>query len=435
MQEEASVLLDKMSGFDFEELVADILSRLNAGHIEKILYTQDEGRDIIIHSPSGLIIVECKHHPKGSIGRPVVQKLHSAVITSKAEKGMLVTTGHFTQEALDYAKKLKNDGTIIEMIDYPILIDMATRANVRIVSGKKALSVWTYEIPSDCITDKSICEYVSTLSSSYPRQPSMLLNSRHRAIDYRPIYLVTYDVHSVFQTSVGVVHNEDASKARIALDGDDGSQYDDKIIDFLQDEEQTKFIQPHKDYAGELPTFKMTATELHKTAKRTILEMHTTSVRYSGRNNHSYKKVCVPNDRDIYISDIRQLYMPLANFKFKLNSTTYSIEGVQAPSGSLLPLSDDLKQCRLCKREIENNAVICDVCGQTTHSGGFLIRTIHGFKCKKCGRTTCRNDGHWRRKYLIFKETLCPECTEKAKETGLKMKTFDPLNLDSFWLL
>jgi hypothetical protein len=38
--------------------------------------------------------------PLGSIGRPIVQKLHSAIITSKAAKGMLVATGHFTQEAL-----------------------------------------------------------------------------------------------------------------------------------------------------------------------------------------------------------------------------------------------------------------------------------------------------------------------------------------------
>lgn len=99
MSAEASVFLDKMSGFEFEDLIADILTRLELGKVEKVLYTQDGGRDILVRSPNGLIVVECKHHPKGSIGRPVVQKLHSAVITSKALKGILVTTGHFTKEA------------------------------------------------------------------------------------------------------------------------------------------------------------------------------------------------------------------------------------------------------------------------------------------------------------------------------------------------
>lgn len=58
--ENAAVFLDKMSGFDFEELVTDILKRLGYGHIEKILFTKDGGRDILIHSPNGLIVIECK---------------------------------------------------------------------------------------------------------------------------------------------------------------------------------------------------------------------------------------------------------------------------------------------------------------------------------------------------------------------------------------
>lgn len=77
MPEDASVLLDRMSGFEFEELIADMLTRLQYGSVEKILYTQDGGRDILIRSSDGLIVVECKHHPKGCIGRPVVQKLQS----------------------------------------------------------------------------------------------------------------------------------------------------------------------------------------------------------------------------------------------------------------------------------------------------------------------------------------------------------------------
>ena len=257
MIEDEAVFLDKMSGFDFEELVADILNRLGYGHIEKILFTQDGGRDILIHSPEGLIVVECKHQPKSNIGRPVVQKLHSAVITSKAVKGMLVTTGRFTKEALEYAANLAGSNTHIDMIDRPILIDMASRANVTMVSGRQKLSVWTYSLPSRDETAKAISSYVASLSSSYPRHPSELLNNLNRAISYRPVYSITYNVSCLFETSVGVVHQENVSKARLFLDGNTGQLYSDNISVFLESEQQEQFNQPHQDFVGDLPTFQV----------------------------------------------------------------------------------------------------------------------------------------------------------------------------------
>jgi len=427
LPEDASVLLDKISGFEFEELIADILARLQHGTVEKVLYTQDGGRDILVRSPDGLIVVECKHHPKGSIGRPVVQKLHSAVITSKATKGMLVTTGHFTQAALEYARTLAKSGTVIEMIDHPILIDMASRAKITLVSGRQGLSVWTYSIPSYSETDRAIAAYVASVSSSHPQHPSKLLNNRHRTISYRPIYVVTYDVHCVFETSVGVVHKEIASKARIVLDANDGRQYNDDMIRFLESEPQTRFSQPHEDFVGNLPTFQIDATTLQRLTKETIRRVHTRAVTYYGRNNQRYTKICTPGERDIYISDIRQFYMPLIRLDFRLGAVPYHIEGTQAPSGRLLSISDNLRQCQLCNKRINEDAILCDVCGRITHSGGFLIRNIHGFRCKKCGRTTCRNDGYWRRRYLFFKELVCPICFEESKKAGIAFRRFDPL--------
>lgn len=428
LPENASVLLDRMSGFEFEELIADILTRLQHGSVERILYTQDGGRDILIRSPDGLIVVECKHHPEGSIGRPVVQKLHSAVITSKATRGMLVTTGHFTLEALEYARRLAKSGTIIEMIDRPILIDMASRAKITLVSGRQGLGVWTYSIPSYSETDRAIAAYVASVSSSCPRHPRRLLNSRHRIISYRPIYVITYDVHSVFETSVGVIHRESVSKARIALEGNSSHLYNDGVISFLKSQPQIRFNQPHEDFVGNLPTFKVDATTLHRLAKETITKLHTRTISYYGRNNQMYTKICTPRDRDIYIGDIRQLYMPLIRLHFKLGQVPYHINGVQAPSGRLLSTSDNLRLCQLCNERIDEDAILCDVCGRITHSGGILIRNIHGFRCKKCGRTTCRYDGYWRRRYLFFKELVCPSCFEEAKKVGISFRSFAPLS-------
>ena len=79
-------------------------------------------------SDGSLLVIECKHHPDGTIGRPTVQKLHSAVISAKAKKGFVVTTGHFSNGAIQYAANL---GNLIELIDSGIIYDMASKASAR----------------------------------------------------------------------------------------------------------------------------------------------------------------------------------------------------------------------------------------------------------------------------------------------------------------
>src|SRR5262249_49373856 len=68
--------------------------------------TGDEGRDLLVHKPCGLEVVECKHWPDGTVGRPAVQKLHSAVLTANSRQGAIITTGRFSKEAENYARNL-----------------------------------------------------------------------------------------------------------------------------------------------------------------------------------------------------------------------------------------------------------------------------------------------------------------------------------------
>src|SRR5205823_14040315 len=116
--------------------------------------------DALPISPGGLIVVECKHQPKTGIGRPIVQKLHSAVISSKAIRGILATTGHFTPEALEYARKLFEQGTQIEMVDYPMLADMAARAGISIASKGRLVDVQTYARPPAEATRLAFGDYL-----------------------------------------------------------------------------------------------------------------------------------------------------------------------------------------------------------------------------------------------------------------------------------
>ena len=72
------IRLDMIDGFGFERACADIFSGAGYGRVERRGGVADGGVDLLIRGDDGgLTIVECKHHPNGSIGRPVVQKLHS----------------------------------------------------------------------------------------------------------------------------------------------------------------------------------------------------------------------------------------------------------------------------------------------------------------------------------------------------------------------
>ena len=83
-----AISLDAMDGFEFQQFTAHLFNKLGHGTVEEIRRVNDAGQDVRIRSPDGgLAIIECKHHPKGTIGRPTIQKLHSAVISAKTKKG------------------------------------------------------------------------------------------------------------------------------------------------------------------------------------------------------------------------------------------------------------------------------------------------------------------------------------------------------------
>src|SRR6056297_4023465 len=91
-------VLDNFSGFEFEDLMEDVFRNLGYENVRQAAKTADEGRDIlmeeVVDGTRRAIVVECKHTE--TVGRPVVQKLHSAVATfdfDGPKRGMVVTTG------------------------------------------------------------------------------------------------------------------------------------------------------------------------------------------------------------------------------------------------------------------------------------------------------------------------------------------------------
>lgn len=93
--------LKQMDWFDFESFICDIFILLGYDAYTTNR-TNDGGKDIIIHKGDFYGIAECKRYDKSKITRPDIQKFHSAIIDSNAEKGYFITTGEFTKPAIQY---------------------------------------------------------------------------------------------------------------------------------------------------------------------------------------------------------------------------------------------------------------------------------------------------------------------------------------------
>ncbi|MCH7484631.1 MAG: restriction endonuclease, partial [Chloroflexi bacterium] len=161
------VRLDALSGFEFEKFCAMVFDRLGYGRVENLPSVGDKGRDLIIHGERK-IVVECKHQPKTAVGRPVIQKLHSAVVSERADGGWVVTSGGFTRQATEHADEIQASGIEFKLIDRAMLLDLADRAGIEIL-GKFDKPVMVVKSPAP---DQLIRAVVDAFSSRLTREPS-----------------------------------------------------------------------------------------------------------------------------------------------------------------------------------------------------------------------------------------------------------------------
>jgi len=91
----------------FEDAVAQVLRARFGWDTHRTPYSGDGGWDVEVRTSDGrFLLVECKQFsPSKAVGRPVLQKLHSAMITESANGGIVVTTSSFSGPAEDFAKK------------------------------------------------------------------------------------------------------------------------------------------------------------------------------------------------------------------------------------------------------------------------------------------------------------------------------------------
>ena len=102
-----------LSPHQFEDAVAQLLRVRYNFKVKRTRYSGDGGWDVEFQNESGRVLVECKQYrPEKAVGRPALQKLHSALVTEQAESGVLITTSFFSQPARQFA-----DQTGIQLVD------------------------------------------------------------------------------------------------------------------------------------------------------------------------------------------------------------------------------------------------------------------------------------------------------------------------------
>ncbi len=399
-----SVVLETLDGLEFQKVCGRIFEKLQYGRVEVCPYTGDMGRDLLIQTNAGLIVVECKHQPHSSIGRPVVQKLHSAAISSGAIRGILITTGKFSVQAIEHAKSLAPP---IELIDRNILTDLATQAGMELILEGKKHTVLTYPVSSNDKLQDRIDRFINSRFESYPETASKLLRIKNRGFTMFPSYVIQYDVNATFETSVGVIHVENAKDRTIIIDGNEGKLLKEEIAKHVMSASLTVYDEStYKDLDLRKENFHVDANTLKTLSKNYISIFHTKNKTYRGRNNQSYTKLCAPSERDILISNTKQVYIPFQQIELQAFKMKYDITAIEN-SKNLLCYTK-MFNCAVCGGYIKDEKVLCNSCGAIVHNKAIL--DSHSFQCKICGKTLCRNCTY----DLGFDNKVCKECAIKS---------------------
>lgn len=415
--------MDDLDGFEFQHLCAIIFQTLGYGQVEEQALTGDGGKDIIIRSSVGKTVVECKHQPNTSLGRPVIQKLHSAVISEGAYRGIVITSGGFSKQAIEHAKVLKPS---IELIDIAMLRDLASRAGIQLILGQEAAPIRMFRPLNSQEVNQLVISHLANSIISKPNPIANVYSSRSVNKSLRPVYQIDYEINANFTTSVGTVHVEN-SIGKFFVDGNDGSILPEGLAQYFNQAPRESIRQwgdiPAQERPRNVP-FKIPASTIKEKAMQDIIRRHTKTVHYRGRNNQSYSKVCTPSKNDIFIDDISQMYFPEYMVEYSLGMRNQLIRLANNGALSSLVMDDSTATCRFCNGlVIQGSRSLCNECGQVSCLKKTILKTNrHSLQCDVCGKTLCRSCALYIRNLIFFKKVLCGNCADELARRGKQIE-------------
>lgn len=391
---EESLILDGLDGYQFEELVAKIMKRKGYLNINVQQYSGDMGKDIIMEDAKGnTILIECKH--QHFVGRPIVQKLQGAMNHEQTQnpkkevRGMIVTSGAFSQEAINYIKEIGQD---VELIDGKKLKKLCDELNIVILNGKVQI------ITENSFENRKEKEIKEVISKNYAKTKG---SQNHKLnistnLSYSPVSYIRYNIAFDTHTSIGCVDSYKKS-GKMAIDGVTGKGLGESEEDFFFTERFT--IEKIKEKGKVIP-FEFTENDIEEQAINELIEEHTHNTSYMGNNRRVYTKTCVPKRRDIDVKEFIPIYMPHWKTDIKISKIDYKQDFFVKGQDELF-LVDDLRKCKICERK----------------KGNYEDMSV----CLECGRITCEK--HRKIDYLDKKTPIC-KIHAKAFKLFIQKKYF-----------
>lgn len=412
--------LDVLGGHDFEEAMVTVFQRLGF-ETERGKLANDEGRDIILAAANQRIIVECKHQ-KSSVGRPVVQKLHSAVITfPNAYKGLVVATSSFSPAAKKYLHEANTGSVQIELWDYERLLQEARAVGVYFVRSSQALY---FQVPGRTPGrfDSALRENHIERIRSHPRTAREVICLKSSTLELVPALLIAYSVDVKFETQAGRLYRALEDDRQIY--GLAGHQLLSKEQEYWRyrtpelTQASTVNGKPLAQYFGE-PT-----RALVEKIKNTVARRLTKTISYSGRNHQAYRKLCEVRPGDVKVQVKQVLYprwsvdIDVGQKKYKVSLADDAATAPQVVHTSGFTQGDE--------GFVQGNGILCNDCALIVPANG-----VHrGLTCDSCQRTLCLPHS-WKcpRPFLWQSARLCAHCYKSQDNSALEA----PDVLSNYW--
>jgi len=390
-------VLDDLSGFEFEDLMEDVFRNLGYENVRQASRTADEGRDIlmeeVVNGTRRAVIVECKH--TGTVGRPVIQKLHSAIATfdfNGPKRGMVVTTGRFTNPAEEYAAELQqnDDPYPIELIDGTDLRDIADDIGLDLYNGRIEILCDETLRPSDPAS--GVHRPVHDAFRDIENLDMSDLPAPYAEATFRPVLSIVAETNAVFETSVGVIHRIN-DRTEFVVHADRGHpEVADSTVATLVSENLHATVDLDDNVANAFDStaeqrFGQTETEYKDWAVERLQDHHTTTVTYTGDNNVTYNKTCEPNQSDISVQSITPVHLPKVRQTTELQAYTYPYE-YYAAGPSRVTIEDSIHQCVQCGTDDYETYTYCANCGSINCPSHIKAERLeHSPVCTGCAVT------------------------------------------------
>ncbi len=112
--------LKKLSWQEFENLIEAYYTQKGYSVIHSGSNSADGGIDLIATKNSEKIIIQCKHWKVYKIDVKIIREIYGLLVAEKASKAIIITSGEFTQPAIEFASdkpiELINGEKLLKMI-------------------------------------------------------------------------------------------------------------------------------------------------------------------------------------------------------------------------------------------------------------------------------------------------------------------------------